>query len=422
MSTQAYKPRDFYNEKDQEISDNLPYANIVKAVAEIVQAANFLGPVESNNGFTVNGVLLEAGSGGSAHIIQEEGSSLTQRAKLNFIGSMVTAADDSGNGATTVTITFPTLTFSGDATGTGTTSITLTIANDAVTNAKLNDMATSTIKGRATAGTGNPEDLTATQVRTILNVEDGANAYVHPNHSGDVTSVGDGATTIADDVVSNAKAANMAADTIKGRANGAGTGDPQDLTATQVRTIINVEDGANAYVHPNHTGDVTSVADGAQTIAADAVTNAKMANMAQATVKGRAVGAGTGDPTDLSLLQVHTLLNTPAAMDVSGTTGTWNSDNGKIHTGTLSSNNTTVAASSGTPFEGQLAMHCIKQDASVARTVAFASGTNGFAAGDDYTDTIPSMTTVLSGYAYWLWIYRSTPQKWHLLDYVEHGA
>lgn len=418
----SFNTRVFYNDREQEVSDNFPYAAIVKSVVEIVQSANFLGPVESNNGFTVLGVPLEGGSGGSAHIIQEEGVSLTQRAKLNFVGSMITAADDSGNNATTVTVTFPTITISGDASGSGTTSISITIANNAVTNAKLNDMATSTIKGRATAGDGDPEDLTATQVRTILNVEDGANNYSHPNHSGDVTSVGDGATTIANDAVSNAKAANMAQATIKGRQSGGGTGDPEDLTATQVRTIINVADGANAYVHPNHSGDVTSVADGAQTIANDAVSNAKMANMAQATVKGRAVGAGTGDPTDLSLLQMHTLLNTPAAMDVSGTTGTWNSDNGKIHTGTLSSNNTTVAASSGTPFEGQLALHAIKQDASVARTVSFASGTNGFAAGDDYTDTIPAMTTVLSGYAYWLWIYRSTPQKWHLLDYVEHGA
>jgi hypothetical protein len=71
------------------------------------------------------------------------------------------------------------------------------------------------------------------------------NLYVHPNHTGDVTSVADGATTIAADAVTNAKAANMAADTIKGRANGAGTGDPTDLTATQVRTIINVANGAD---------------------------------------------------------------------------------------------------------------------------------------------------------------------------------
>lgn len=51
-----------------------------------------------------------------------------------------------------------------------------TINNDAVTNAKLANMASATIKGRSTAGTGDPEDLSASQVRTILNVADGATA------------------------------------------------------------------------------------------------------------------------------------------------------------------------------------------------------------------------------------------------------
>ena len=69
------------------------------------------------------------------------------------------------------------------------------------------------------------------------------NLYTHPNHSGDVTSVGDGATTIANDAVTNAKLANMAVNTIKGRITSS-TGDPEDLTATQVRTIINVANGA----------------------------------------------------------------------------------------------------------------------------------------------------------------------------------
>jgi hypothetical protein len=39
-------------------------------------------------------------------------------------------------------------------------------------------MATQTIKGRITAGTGDPQDLTATQVRTIINVADGADVTV----------------------------------------------------------------------------------------------------------------------------------------------------------------------------------------------------------------------------------------------------
>lgn len=120
-----------------------------------------------------------------------------------------------------------------------------TIAANAVTNAKLADMATQTIKGRTTAATGDPEDLTATQVRTLINVADGANNYVHPNHSGDVTSVADGAQTIAANAVTNAKAADMAVNTLKGRIT-AGTGDPEDLTATQARTILNVANGATA--------------------------------------------------------------------------------------------------------------------------------------------------------------------------------
>ncbi len=45
--------------------------------------------------------------------------------------------------------------------------------------------------------------------------------------------------------VTNAKRATLAADRIRGRANGAGAGDTQDLTPTQVRTIINVESGAD---------------------------------------------------------------------------------------------------------------------------------------------------------------------------------
>lgn len=42
------------------------------------------------------------------------------------------------------------------------------LVNNSVTNAKLADMATASIKGRTTAGTGDPQDLTALQVATLL--------------------------------------------------------------------------------------------------------------------------------------------------------------------------------------------------------------------------------------------------------------
>ncbi len=75
------------------------------------------------------------------------------------------------------------------------------------------------------------------------------NKYVHPNHSGDVTSTGDGATTIAAKAVTLAKMADLTKKTIIG--NDADTdGTPKALSASDVRALINVEDGANKYIHP----------------------------------------------------------------------------------------------------------------------------------------------------------------------------
>ncbi len=48
---------------------------------------------------------------------------------------------------------------------------TTEIAADAVTNAKLNNMAEGTIKGRVSSGSGNPEDLTAAQAASIIEPE-----------------------------------------------------------------------------------------------------------------------------------------------------------------------------------------------------------------------------------------------------------
>lgn len=56
---------------------------------------------------------------------------------------------------------------------------------------------------------------------------------------------------------------------------------------------------------------------GASQITDNSVTNAELATMTQATIKGRAAGAGTGNVTDLTASQVKTLLDVGIA-DVSG--------------------------------------------------------------------------------------------------------
>ena len=80
--------------------------------------------------------------------------------------------------------------------------VTASIVDDNVTYAKIQNVsATNRILGRDSSGAGVIEEISPASLRTMINVADGANAYVHPNHSGEVTSTADGATVIASNVV-----------------------------------------------------------------------------------------------------------------------------------------------------------------------------------------------------------------------------
>jgi hypothetical protein len=95
---------------------------------------------------------------------------------------------------------------------------------------------------------------------------------------------------------------------------------PEDTTpaATDFVTTVDVSDttdspeGSSKKVQIGNLG-TASVPDGS-------ITNAKLADMAQATIKGRAAGAGTGDPTDLTATQATAILN--AVVGDSGAGGT----------------------------------------------------------------------------------------------------
>jgi Protein of unknown function (DUF2793) len=143
----------------------------------------------------------------------------------------------------------------------------VSLANNSIGNAALADVGAATLKGRVTAGNGDPQDLTGTQATTLLDVftsglkglvpasgggttnflrADGTFAVpaggggISDGDKGDISVAGGGlAWTIDADVVTNAKLADMATATFKGR-QAAGTGDPQDLTGAQATTLLDV--------------------------------------------------------------------------------------------------------------------------------------------------------------------------------------
>lgn len=95
----------------------------------------------------------------------------------------------------------------GDVTGTGPGATATTIANDAITFAKMQNIATDSLIGRDTAGTGDPENITLNATLSM-----NAGTLQREALTGDVTATaGSNATTIANNVVTPAKQAQVAA-------------------------------------------------------------------------------------------------------------------------------------------------------------------------------------------------------------------
>jgi hypothetical protein len=175
------------------------------------------------------------------------------------VAGFMSAADKTKVDAITGTNTGDqTISLTGDVTGSGTGSFAATIANNAVTLAKMADLATDRLLGRDTAGTGDPEALTVGG-----GVEfSGAGGIQTSAFTGDVTKAAGGtALTIANDAVTNAKAANMATATLKGRAT-AGTGDPEDLTGTQATALLDLATTSLKGLAPARSGVATEYLDG----------------------------------------------------------------------------------------------------------------------------------------------------------------
>lgn len=138
------------------------------------------------------------------------GDGVTAWNSLAYVGG-------SGSGITQLT---------GDVTaGPGSGSQAATIANNAVSLAKMADIATDSILGRATAGTGDPEVLTALPFAFTGDVTRAADSNAQSIANDAVTTA-----KILDANVTLAKMADLAADRLIGRGNGGGTGVPQAIS------------------------------------------------------------------------------------------------------------------------------------------------------------------------------------------------
>jgi hypothetical protein len=260
------------------------------------------------------------GSGGSSGYatVQEEGSSLTARTVVNFVGAALTAADDAGNSRTNVTLsqspssasvvgtgrsvatdsslsgggdlsadrTLSRAALTGDVTasaGSNATTIaalavtTGKIAATAVTYAKIQNVSDSVLLGNPT---GSPASATEIFLAGGLAFS-GGNLSRAAFSGGDVTGAADSATlTIGSNKVTVGMLAQLAALSLLGRSANS-TGNVAAISATAATDAVLRESGSTIGFGTITTGGIANAA----------VTNAKIANLGALAVTGRSANS-----------------------------------------------------------------------------------------------------------------------------------
>ena len=172
-----------------------------------------------------------------------------------------------------------------------------TITNNAVSNTKLAQVAPQTFKGRTTAGTGDVEDLTLAQSKTLLGIAGTNTGDQTITLTGEVTGSGTGtfATTIAANAVNNTKLSQIPTQTFKARTS-VGTRNVEDLNVSQVKTLLNLTGTNSGDQTITLSGDVTGTGTSsfASAIATNAVTYAKIQNVTATNVVLGRTTAGAG--------------------------------------------------------------------------------------------------------------------------------
>ncbi len=238
------------------------------------------------------GVLSDGDKGDIT--VSASGATWTIDAGVVTLAKMANIATDSILGRATAgagvpeALTALPFAYTGDVTRPADSNVT-TIANNAVTLAKMATMATDSILGRAAAATGNVEVLTALPFAytgdvtraadsntTVLAAGNAGNlnsgtllAARMPALTGDVTStVNTVSTTIATNAVSSAKFRQSVAKSVVG-VTGNATANVGDITGT-ANQFLQINNANTALAFVSLSGDAT-LSDGSMTLSANAV-------------------------------------------------------------------------------------------------------------------------------------------------------